>query len=374
MNYEEQSRKDKPFEGLLLEEAKRLFVYMCYVAHPRLTPEDVEKRWGKVLPPEEIPTVFEAMEIAEQMKQTDNHIQQNSQVIVTPPTRGATAWKAVTWILVVLGVVVAIALGVSDEMRKAEIREAEIRKQKEMRMQEEMRKEEKLRQQKEQLIQETTELIKDATSLLSSTAASSKELWKMGFMLQALRKEVHSKDGILTTDNMVLLDELVLRCYKKARGNTPPFEDIVREAFQIDACYRISLLYLPNKYRHFVAKDDQVAALSENEEIAKEYLKEAADCDHYKALSLFCEICLDDYRECLHDKTGQLLALQSKVTTYRRQLANHKHATGADVYLFAKWISKIAPDESLMYLKKAAKMESTAAKKELLLNGITFDE
>ena len=74
MNYEEQSRKDKPFEGLPPEEAKRLFVYLCYVAHPRLTPEDIEKRWGNVLPPEEIPTVFEAMEIAEKIKNRDTKI------------------------------------------------------------------------------------------------------------------------------------------------------------------------------------------------------------------------------------------------------------------------------------------------------------
>ena len=178
MDYEEQSRKDKPFEGLSLEEAKRLFVYMCYVAHPRLTPEDVEKRWGKILPPEEIPTVFEAMEIAEKMKQTDNHFQQDSQVIVAPPAKGATARKAVAWILFILCAFTLVALSVLHQERVAEIRrqeelrKAEIRKQEEMqkaeiRKQEEMQKAE-IRKQEQQLKQEATALIDSATSLLSS--------------------------------------------------------------------------------------------------------------------------------------------------------------------------------------------------------------
>lgn len=389
MDYEEQSRKDKPFEGLSPEEAKRLFVYMCYVAHPRLTPEDVEKRWGKVLPPEEIPTVFEAMEIAEKMKQTDNHIQQDSQVIATPSPRGATAWKAAAWILVVLGVFAAIALGVSEE-RKAEMRkQEEMRIKKERRMQEELRRKEEARKQKQEELRrkektqrEMTALMTAVSNRLSSANASPDDLLKLGLRLQSVRESVlQNAADVLNADTKVLLEELLLRCYKKARGNVPPSSLAYRSS--VEACYRISLLYLPNRYRSYVDKNDRVYALSEFGEmyIAKRYLKEAAECNHYRALSLFCTICFEEIKEIKSKPSeytwnykGTLASLEQQLTTYGRLLADNPMASGNDVYFYAWLISNISPDESVRYLKKAARMGNTDAKKELLRKGITFDE
>ncbi len=386
MDYEEQSRKDKPFEGLSPEEAKRLFVYMCYVAHPRLTPDDIEKRWGTVLPTEEIPTVFEAMEIAEKMKQTDNHIQQDSQVIVTPPTRGASAWKTVAWILFVLGVVAAIALGVGEE-HKAEMRkqtELRIKKEEEIRIkkEEEMRIKEEQRKKEHQLRQEATALMTAVSNRLSSANASPDDLLKLGLRLQSVRESVlQNAADVLNADTKVLLDELLLRCYKKARGNVPPGSFAFRSS--VEACYRISLLYLPNRYRHYVDKNDRVHSLSESEHmyIAKGYLKEAAECNHYRALSLFCTICLEDRKEIksrpseyTYDYKGTLATLEQQITTYGRLLADHSMSSGNDVYFYAIWISNVSPEESVRYLKKAARMGNTDAKKALLQKGITFDE
>ena len=394
MDYEEQSRKDKPFEGLSLEEAKRLFVYMCYVAHPRLTPEDVEKRWGKILPPEEIPTVFEAMEIAEKMKQTDNHFQQDSQVIVAPPAKGATARKAVAWILFILCAFTLVALSVLHQERVAEIRrqeelrKAEIRKQEEMqkaeiRKQEEMQKAE-IRKQEQQLKQEATALIDSATSLLSSPMTLEIECLEMGIKLQDMRARVISNPTISRdTDLLVQLDESLLRCYKKARGNKSPKSSIQLPS-AVEACYRIALLYLPSSYFDFVVRGDRVARFSENHDVSMQFLQEAVECEHYKALSLYCRIRVEELLKVRQDigtpnptdyaQRAQIRSLEQLVSIYRRQLASHKEATGRDVYLYAKWISKTDPDEALEWFKKAARMSDMDAKKELLLQGVTFDE
>lgn len=68
MDYKAQSKKEQPFSGLLPVEKKRLYVYMCYVMHPALTPEEIERKWGMVLSAEEKPTVFEALEIADDLR------------------------------------------------------------------------------------------------------------------------------------------------------------------------------------------------------------------------------------------------------------------------------------------------------------------
>lgn len=385
MDYESQSRKDKPFEGLSDDDKKHLFVYLCYVAHPNLTPEEIEKRWGKVLDEDRVPTVFEALEIASTMKQ--KAAPQDSQTIVPTPKKEASAWKTLAWILFVLGVVAAIALGVSEE-RKVEIRKKEetrikkeMRKQEEMRKkEEEMRKKEEQRKKAHQLRQEATALMTAASNLLSSANASPDDLLKLGLKLQSVRDSVlQNAADVLNADTKVLLDELLLRCYKKARGNEPPGSYAYRSS--VEACYRISLLYLPYQYRAYVATNDKVSSLSERMDIAKGYLKEAVECNHYRALSLFCKICLEEKKEFKNkhsndtsDYRGNLAALEQKITTYGRLLADHSMASGKDVYFYAMWISKVSPEESVRYLKKAARMGNTDAKKELLQKGITFDE
>ncbi len=388
MDYESQSLKDKPFEGLSDDEKKHLFVYLCYVAHPRLTPEEIEKRWGRVLDEDKVPTVFEALEIANEMKQ--KVAPQDSQTIVPTPSKEASAWKTFAWILFVSGVVVAIALGVG-EVHKAEMRKQEemrIKKEEEMRIkkEEEMRKKEEQRKAKQQLRQETKKLINDANTLLSSTMASTEELLNMGLMLQALREKIIlAQNGSPHSEQLVSIEELLLRCYKRARGKYAP-ERMFASDFSKDACYRISLLYMPRKHCPVCVFENQVTALSEDYDVAMKYLKEAAECDHYKALWLLCVLCDNDYREyeryigTLHptaisyDQRAHLQALGKKVELYRRQLANHDQATGGDVYSYARCISESQHDEALLWFKKAAKMGHVEAKKELLRKGLTFDE
>lgn len=69
MDYIEQSNKEQPFKGLTLNEKKYLWVYMCYIHHPNFTPEEIKKRWGDVLSIDELPTVFNALEIVNKIKE-----------------------------------------------------------------------------------------------------------------------------------------------------------------------------------------------------------------------------------------------------------------------------------------------------------------
>lgn len=68
MDYERQMRKPNPFEGLSAKERKYLFVYMCHMAHPNLSVDEIEKKWGCVLPQNEYPSVFEALDIVGKIK------------------------------------------------------------------------------------------------------------------------------------------------------------------------------------------------------------------------------------------------------------------------------------------------------------------
>ena len=68
MDYERQMRKPNPFEGLSAKERKYLFVYMCLMAHPNLSVDEIERKWGCVLPQSEYPPVFEALDIVDKIK------------------------------------------------------------------------------------------------------------------------------------------------------------------------------------------------------------------------------------------------------------------------------------------------------------------
>ena len=68
MDYESMAKKDNPSDGLQIEEKKRLVVYFCYVAQPVMTMDEIEGKWGCVLSPDERPTVFDAMQIAEEIR------------------------------------------------------------------------------------------------------------------------------------------------------------------------------------------------------------------------------------------------------------------------------------------------------------------
>lgn len=68
MNYKELTGKKNPFEGLSLDEKRRLIVYFGYVAVPSVPMDEIKRRWGAVLKDDEIPTTFEALEMVEIIK------------------------------------------------------------------------------------------------------------------------------------------------------------------------------------------------------------------------------------------------------------------------------------------------------------------
>ena len=49
MNYKELTGKKNPFEGLSLDEKRRLIVYFGYVAVPSVPMDEIKRRWGAVL-------------------------------------------------------------------------------------------------------------------------------------------------------------------------------------------------------------------------------------------------------------------------------------------------------------------------------------
>lgn len=68
MNYKELTGKKNPFEGLSLDEKRRLIVYFGYVAVPSVPMDEIKRRWGTVLKDDECPTAFEALEMVEIIK------------------------------------------------------------------------------------------------------------------------------------------------------------------------------------------------------------------------------------------------------------------------------------------------------------------
>lgn len=68
MNYKALASKKNPFEGLSLDEKRRLVVYLGYVAVPPVPMDEIKRRWGAVLKDDECPTAFEALEMVEIIK------------------------------------------------------------------------------------------------------------------------------------------------------------------------------------------------------------------------------------------------------------------------------------------------------------------
>ena len=339
MNYEEQSRKDKPFEGLSPEEAKRLFVYLCYVAHPRLTPDDIEKRWGKVFSPEEIPTVFEAMEIAHKI---NNDFPSNE----SPTTQDAPPKKTKKKGPVIALLIVLSAIGIAVwTCGKPEVRLLLLG----------------IINPKKALSIYSYQLMNHATSKLANKETSGDELLKLGLQLQATRAKVYKRDALpySTKDEIrISIDELLLKCYKTARAKSPPVNGALSSRFAVEASYRIALLYLPHDMVGMVKEEDRVDNISQNVAISTNYLQEAINYNHYDALSLMCNL-LEKQR----DEKSQKLLLR-----YRHRLADHPDATGKDVYSYIKTLrySKQYSEEHLLsYLQKASTMGSDDAIRDL---------
>ena len=68
MNYESIAKKPNPFNGLSIQQRQRLIVYLCYVATPTMTPDEVRQRWNKVLSIDDWPLAHEAMDLIDEIK------------------------------------------------------------------------------------------------------------------------------------------------------------------------------------------------------------------------------------------------------------------------------------------------------------------
>ena len=120
MDYAKQSNEEQPFKGLSLEEKKRLWVYMCHISHPCFTPEEIEKRWGRVLQGDQLPTVFSALEIAKEIK--DEILA--SATRAQPKGDGVAKKSRTAWLTIIIPCVVFLLIGLlcylsnTEKMRK----------------------------------------------------------------------------------------------------------------------------------------------------------------------------------------------------------------------------------------------------------------
>ena len=108
MDYESIAKKDNPFEGLSTEEKRRLVVYFCYVAQPVMTMDEIEGKWGCVLSPDERPTVFDAVQMAEEIrKEIDRSTNAN------PSHQGGCFSRIFKFVFFLVVIVLAIIGGVT---------------------------------------------------------------------------------------------------------------------------------------------------------------------------------------------------------------------------------------------------------------------
>ena len=68
MNYESTAKNPTPFKGLSVQLRRRLVVYLCYIATPAMTPDEVRQRWGEVLSADDWPLAHEAMDLIDEIK------------------------------------------------------------------------------------------------------------------------------------------------------------------------------------------------------------------------------------------------------------------------------------------------------------------
>lgn len=108
MDYDSMAKKGNPFEGLSIGEKKRLVVYFCYVAQPVMTMEEIEGKWGSVLPPDEKPTVFDAMQMAEEIRKEIDRSKNKS-----PSHQGGGLSRVLRFIFSLVVIVLAIIGGIT---------------------------------------------------------------------------------------------------------------------------------------------------------------------------------------------------------------------------------------------------------------------
>ncbi len=375
LNYEAQSRKDNPFDGLSTEDRRLMFVYMCHVAHPISSPEDIEKKWGRVLQESDMPTVFEALELVEKIKgEMRSHNAGYSSVNNDSSKKPVPITGCLGMILVISCLCGLVYLGVLQHEAEKQM-QAEMQAKKVAVEEMQAKKDAEAESRKESLRKDAESLVKRAVVLLSSSAANSEDLLNMGLKLEEVRKR-DAQMRCLDDETSVSIAELLVKCYRRASVKTKKKTKLLAEdRIPAEASYRLALHYLPRVYMDRADEDDKVVTLSSNLELSKKYLEEAAESEHYKALVLMCVISRRErdaylstqdenalkYYRSVRDKRD---ALENTVSRWWSKLAYHPRATGADVYRYAIWISNTNPQKSLELLKKAVDMGDDKAKQE----------
>ena len=388
MDYAKQSTKEHPFDGLTQEEKKRLLVYMCHVAHPCLSPDEIERKYGEVLPKTESPTVFEALEIAADIKR---EIKEASSLNPkSPPKPDPPGGDPTNVLLAIILLILAVA-AICCFGRYSYVKEKANRREQRRQIQESYRR--RQQQEVDSLRKEYVKLKESVEGLLAGRNVTAKEWLNMGGKVQAILEQ-YSKVKLEESDSATVklpLKELMLKCYKKAKS-------VDNGKVAAEAAYRIALLYLPPKYRIYLKEVDSGVVLSENEDVSMEHLKHAANHRHYKALSLISKIPwfqnnslslseIHRYKEDLashpdatdDDIYGYLdwllkMGSSTEAEAYMKKLASRPNATTTDIYNYAKRISESLPDESRRFMRKAAKMGDSRARQALLDEGLTIDE
>lgn len=118
MNYESTAKNPTPFKGLSVQLRRRLVVYLCYIATPAMTPDEVRQRWGEVLSADDWPLAHEAMDLIDEIKKE-----------LLKRKRRRSIMCAVIWtslVLLIFGVPIFMAL-------QSQQAEEEARRQEEMR-------------------------------------------------------------------------------------------------------------------------------------------------------------------------------------------------------------------------------------------------
>ena len=359
MDYAKQSNKEHPFDGLTQEEKKRLLVYMCHVAHPSLSPDEIERKYGEVLPKTELPTVFEALEIAADIKREIKEA--SSPNPKSPPKPGAPEGGPTNVLLAIILLILAVA-AICCWGRYSYVKDKAKRREQRRQAQAEAYRKQKLEadrwQNKFLQLKESAEKL---CANIVAPAATVEDFLEMGLKIQ---NSLESANDSFLSDQKLSLKELMLKCYKNAMS-------VDNGKIAAEAAYRIALLYLPSKYLTCQYKR---VSLSENETVSMKYLKFAADNNHYEALALISRILWINMVDHNNDRIGEQYYSIKNLTQYKEQLATHPNATATDIYNFAHWISNSDPDKSARFMRKAAKMGDSRARQTLLDKGLTIDE
>jgi len=223
-DYAKQSNKKYPFEGLTIEEKKKLVVYLCYLRQPVMTVDDIERRWGVHVKIEERLTVFEALELVAKIKKEIKGI--NNQVTTgkTKLAKGSDTkvsdkpwWQAGFAMLFLAVTLFWFASIISSETKHKEAQPILSKKS---------QNEPELKDSREVSIKKQEKLLSDALDIWKEKAKQvlleypvvSKSLMSLGADLYQLLSK-YSEASLSTYHDELTVKEMLLSCYKKASSS-----------------------------------------------------------------------------------------------------------------------------------------------------------